>query len=106
MDKFKLEDFFKGWVVGDFSPSLLRNSGFEVAVKNFEKGEVEPAHMQLIATELTIVVSGRIRLGDQYLTDGDIALIPPNEVADFEALSKCSLVCIKYPSIPNDKVVL
>jgi quercetin dioxygenase-like cupin family protein len=106
MDRFKLEHFFKGWVIGDFSPSLLKNSNFEIGVKNFEQGDTEPAHMQLIATELTIVVSGKIRLGDQYLSDGDIAVIPPNEVADFEALTTCSLVCIKYPSIPNDKIVI
>ena len=36
MEKYKVEDFFKGWFIGDFSPSLFKNTHFEVAVKFFE----------------------------------------------------------------------
>ena len=106
MEKHQIEDFFKGWIVGDFSPSLHRNSDFELAVKFFKKGQVEAAHKQLIATEITVVIEGEIRLGSSYFTRGDIISIPPNEVADFESLTDSSLVCIKFPSIPNDKVVV
>jgi quercetin dioxygenase-like cupin family protein len=106
MQTYKIEDFFKGWVVGNFQPSLHLNSNFEVGVKHFNAGEVEAAHKQLVATEITIVVSGKIRLASGIFSDGDIISIPPNEVADFEALSDCALVCIKFPSLPNDKVVV
>ena len=106
MDIHRIEDFSKGWVVGNFSPSLHRNSNFEVGVKFFIKGDVESAHKQLIATEITIVIDGSIRLGELVFGRGDIILINPEEVADFEALSDASLVCIKFPSIPNDKIVV
>ena len=33
MDTFKLEDFTKGWLVGDFEPSLIRSKDIEVAVR-------------------------------------------------------------------------
>lgn len=104
MHTHRIEDFFKGWIVGDFSPTLHRNSDFEVAIKFFSMGEVEPAHKQLVATEITVVIEGQIRLGSSTFNRGDIVSIPPNEVADFESLTDSSLVCIKFPSIPNDKV--
>jgi quercetin dioxygenase-like cupin family protein len=104
MEKYRVEDFFKGCFVGDFSPSLFKNSDFEVAVKFFKKGEVEHAHKQLIATEITVVIEGTIRLADSLFVRGDVISIPPHEVADFESITDSSLVCIKFPSIPNDKV--
>lgn len=106
MDFYKVEDFFKGWIIGDFAPSLHKNSDFEVAVKFFKRGETEASHKQLIATEITVVIEGHIRLGGSIFKRGDIISIPPHEVADFESLTDSSLVCVKFPSIPNDKVVV
>jgi quercetin dioxygenase-like cupin family protein len=106
MKQYKLEDFFKGWVVGNFSPSLHQTSDFEVGVKFFKPGDIEEAHKQLVATEITIVIDGIVRLGSERYTKGDIIEIPPHEVADFESLTHSSLVCIKFPSLPNDKVVV
>jgi quercetin dioxygenase-like cupin family protein len=106
MERYKLDDFFKGWVVGNFQPSLHQTSHFEVGVKHFDVGDTEAAHKQLVATEITIVVSGRIRLGQEEFSDGDIVSIPPHEVAGFEALTDCTLVCIKFPSLPDDKIIV
>lgn len=106
MDVSRIDDFFKGWIVGDFKPSLHKNSEFEVAVKFFKQGEIETSHKQLIATEITVVIEGEIRLGGSTFKRGDIISIPPNEVAAFESLTDSSLVCIKFPSLPNDKVVV
>lgn len=106
MKIYKLEEFFKGWIIGDFAPSLHKNSDFEVGIKYFKKGEIEAAHMQIIATEITVVVEGEIRLGSIIFQRGDVISIPPYEVADFESITDSSLVCIKFPSIPNDKVIV
>ena len=101
----RLEDFKLGWVVGDFDPALIHSKDIEMAIKHFKKGDVEPSHKQIIATEITIVVSGKIRLGEAKYGADEIVIIPPGIYADFEALTDCSLVCIKYPSIPSDKVL-
>jgi hypothetical protein len=106
MLKKTLNDFKLGWVVGNFEPSLIKTKDFEVCVKYFTKGEVEPAHYQRIATEITIMVSGEAILGDLHVVAGDVIQIDPLEVAAFEALSDVALVAIKYPSIPEDKVVI
>ncbi len=101
----KLKDFKGGWFLGNFQPSLNQTEFFEVAVKKFSKGEKEPAHFQKIATEITVVISGKIRLGNQSFSTDDIITIEPFESVDFECLENCELVCIKFPSIPDDKVL-
>lgn len=104
MKKINLGDFVQGWVVGNFEPSLFKNEAVEVCIKNFKKGDVERAHYQEVAHELTVVVTGECRMGDVFLGPSDGLVIPPGVVADFEALTDCSVVGVKWPSISSDKV--
>jgi quercetin dioxygenase-like cupin family protein len=97
--------FTKGWFIGSFEPSLIRTSDFEVSVKSFSRGEIEPMHKQEVATEITVIISGRVRIGSAVLKQGDIVLIPPGEYADFQSLTDSVLVCVKTPSISSDKVL-
>jgi hypothetical protein len=62
-------------------------------------------HYQLTAVEVTVVITGRCRIGMEVLEEGDILEILPYEMADFEALTDVTLVAIKAPSLPADKVV-
>jgi len=101
----KMDEFIKGWFVGDFSPVLLQSKDYEIAVKWFKAGEQEPLHKQITATEITVVIEGQIRLGGEIFTKGDVITIPPGEFAEFESLTDSSLVCVKTPSLPNDKVL-
>lgn len=101
----RLEEFKLGWIVGNFLPVLRHSEDIEIGIKHFKRGEVEPSHKQNIATELTVVISGEIRLGRKNYIANDIIEIPPSVFADFEAITDCALVCIKYPSLPNDKVL-
>jgi hypothetical protein len=43
-------------------------------------------------------------LGNQVFVENDVIEIPPGEFAGFEALLDCALVCIKFPSLSNDKI--
>ena len=105
MKFYELEEFTNGWFIGNFQPSIFKNSSFEVAIKSYKKGDKEPTHKQILATELTVVLSGKILLGGQILQSGQILQIDPGEFANFEALLDSLLVCVKYPSIPSDKVL-
>jgi hypothetical protein len=101
----KLSDFTNGWFLGNFEPSLFRSPDFEICVKNFKKGDVEAAHFQRIATEVTVVLSGSIRMGEHVLQVDDILTIYKNEICDFEALTDCKVLGVKFPSLPDDKVL-
>lgn len=93
----------KGWFVGNFDPSLLKTNDVEVAVKHYKKGESEEKHYHKVATEITVVISGKVRMnGIEYL-EGDIIVIEPGESTDFEALTDAVNTVVKYPGANNDK---
>jgi quercetin dioxygenase-like cupin family protein len=106
MKILSINDFSNGWIIGDFEPSLYRTNDFEVAFKSFKKQEREPNHFQRSATEASIVVSGHIRMGAHHLKPGDIVLVEPGEPCDFEALEDSTVIAIKWPSLPDDKVIV
>jgi hypothetical protein len=105
LNKFKLEEFTLGWVVGNFSPSLHLTTDFEFGVKYFKSGDCEPRHYQTVARELSIVVTGSCRIGSFRLESGEGLMIEAGEEADFEALSDCAIAVIKWPSLPADKIL-
>jgi len=105
MKTARLDDMVGGWFVGNFNPSILRSEAGEVCVKRYEAGEREEEHYQRLASEVTCIISGRVRLGGLELVAGDIMLIEPGESASFVALEETVLVAFKTPSVPEDKIV-
>lgn len=103
MKRFALDNMVRGWFVGNFDPSAFRTNDFEVGVKRFKKGDLEQAHYHKVATEITLVVSGKVKMGNQILVSGDIICISPNEVCDFYALEDATIVVVKTKSIVGDK---
>lgn len=91
--------------MGNFQPALFFSKEIEVGLKRFRAGQCEPNHYQRTAHEVTIIVRGRCLLADRDLREGDILTIPPGVPADFRAITDCILLVIKYPSLPNDKVL-
>lgn len=106
MEKFELKDFTGGWFVGDFSPSLFATTDFEVAVKSYPSGALEKRHLHKIATEFTLIVSGKVRMNGQEFVGGDIIRINPGEDTDFETLTAVTTVVVKVPSSKNDKYIV
>jgi mannose-6-phosphate isomerase-like protein (cupin superfamily) len=92
-----------GWFAGDFSPTALRTSAFEAAVKRYRAGEREAAHHHKAAREITVIVSGRVRMCEREFTAGDVVLLDLCESTSFEALEDTVTVVVKTPSIPGDK---
>lgn len=102
---FKLGDMKNGWFIGDFLPSLFKSSHFEVAVKEYPKGSFEPKHFHKIATEITVIAVGLVRMNGKEYTKGDIIVIEPGISTDFEALENSITTVVKIPSASNDKYI-
>lgn len=100
-----VSEYTDGWLIGDFTPSFVRSKDFEIALKKVHAGTTEPPHYQKEATEITLLVSGSCELGGVRMAPGDLIEIVPGEVAEFMALEDAVLVCIKFPSLPNDKAM-
>ena len=98
-----IEDMTNGWFVGDFEPSILRSSEFEVSVKKYSAGDSEDSHVHLIATEITMIVSGRVKMAGRQFESGEIIMLEPGESSDFQALEETVTVVVKTPSVIGDK---
>lgn len=103
MKSSRLEDMKRGWFIGNFEPSLFKTNDVEVAFKQYKKGDTEEAHYHRMATEFTVVVSGKIRMFDRIWGRGDIIIAEPFDCTSFEALEDCENIVVKIPGANNDK---
>ena len=99
----RLDEMVGGWLVGNFEPSCLRTTACEVAYKEYEPGDQEAAHVHRVASELTLIASGRARMNGRDLAAGDIVILDPGEATDFTALERTMTVVVKMPSVIGDK---
>lgn len=98
-----VNEYTKGWLFGNFEPSLINSKDIEVGLKYYKKGDKESSHVHKIITEYTIVVSGKIKMNDEVYIEKDIVTILPNVPTNFESLEDSITLVIKTPSIPSDK---
>ena len=103
MIKRRIEEFKRGWIIGDFEPSLLKTKDFEVALISHSKGEVWPAHYHKIGTEYNVLVIGSMTIDGTLLVPGDVFTFEPGDIADPVFHEDCKVLCVKTPSIPGDK---
>ncbi len=106
MKTARLEDMKKGWFVGNFEPTLYRTTDVEAAVKRYRKGDSEGKHYHKAATEITVVVCGRVRMFGTEYEEGDIIIAEPGDATSFEALEDSVNVVVKIPGVNNDKYEL
>ena len=102
----KLDDMTKGWFVGNFEPSVLRTNDVEVAVKKYSKGDHEDTHYHKIATEITLILSGRVFMFEKEFSEGDILVVEPGDTTSFRALTDAVTVVVKHPGANNDKYLV
>ena len=103
MQIFQHADMFKGWFVGDFTPTGFQTPNCEVAVRPYTKGQLEPWHYHKIGTEITYVISGQVKMAGQIVEAGQGIVLDPNEGSAFEALEDSLLCIVKVPSVAGDK---
>ena len=103
MHKNHIESMVRGWFVGNFEPTLYNTDNVEVGVKKYNAGDSEEWHYHKIATEITVILSGRVEMNGVIYSEGDILTIPPGEGTDFRALTEASTVVVKLPGATNDK---
>ena len=107
MKTAKLENMIKGWFIGNFEPSLYKTNDVEVAVKHYKKGDYEASHFHKIATEYTVIISGRVKMNNIEYKSGDIIVMEPNEATDFESLEDGTVnLVVKIPGANNDKYLV
>jgi hypothetical protein len=103
MQVHKLNDYTRGWFLGNFEPSLLKTKDFEVAVQHYKKGEFIHPHTHKIITEYNVLISGSMTIQNTLLKPQDIFILEPNEITDPVYHEDCVVLIVKVPSVPDDK---
>jgi anti-sigma factor ChrR (cupin superfamily) len=103
MKLVRLDTMVKGWFVGNFSPTLINTDACEVAVKYYRKGDYEERHHHKVATEITVIASGKVKMNGTVYVQGDIVVIEPLQATDFEVLEDTITTVVKFPGASNDK---
>ncbi len=106
MKIFSLDKMIKGWFIGNFVPSCFKTDLFEVAMKKYQKGDHESKHFHKVASEYTLIASGKVKMNGIEYVAGSIILMEPGESTDFECLEdNTHCVVVKIPCAKNDKYV-
>jgi hypothetical protein len=103
MNVKKLNEFKKGWFVGNFNPSLIKTNDVEVGIKKYKCGDYENKHYHKLATEITIIISGKVSMNGNIYTSDDVIVINPLESVDFLVLEDTISTVVKFPGVNNDK---
>jgi len=103
IEKYDLDEMFKGWFIGNFEPSLYKTNDVEVGIKKYKKGEFENSHFHKIATEFTVIISGIVEMNGIQYSENDIIKIVPRVPTNFKALTEVITVVVKLPGANNDK---
>jgi quercetin dioxygenase-like cupin family protein len=103
MNITKITDYTRGWFIGNFEPSLLKTSDFEVGLLTHKKGEYWAPHYHKESVEYNVLVTGKMTVQGKVLNSGDVFAFQKGEVADPVFHEDCTLVVVKVPSIPSDK---
>ena len=104
MKLYNLSQFTRGWLVGDFTPSIIRTKDFEFMVRSYIKGDTEASHVHPIADEVSVVVCGVFKMNETILKAGDVVHLSPGDPAYFECIEDGSTAVIKTPSVIGDKI--
>lgn len=101
-----IKNFTKGWIIGNFDPSIVKTKDIEIGLKYYNKGQIDDEHYHKIITEYTIVVYGKVKMLDNVYSNGDIIKIVPMQINKFECLEDACVLVIKTPSIIDDKYLV
>ena len=102
----RIENYTRGWFVGNFEKTAFKTDACEVSYKKHYAGEFWDLHYQEKITEINLLISGEMIMQNIKLIPGDIFILYPYEIADPIFLTDCEIICVKVPGIQNDKVVI
>ena len=100
------KDYIRGWVIGNFNPSIKKIKEYEIALLLHKKGEIWDFHYHKEAIEINILLTGKMLLNNIEIVQNEIFIIQKNIIACPFFLEDCNILCIKIPSVPGDKIII
>lgn len=98
-----IKRMYRGWLIGNFEPCILKTKDFEIGILTHKKGEVWPKHFHKEAVEYNCLIEGKMTVQNKLIEPGMIFIFEKNEIADPIFLEDCKVLVIKIPSVIGDK---
>ena len=106
MNVSNIKKMFKGWFIGNFKPSAFKTKTFEVSYKIHKRNEKWDYHYHKKATEINLVIKGRMKIRNKIIKKNQIFILKPKEIADPKFYQDTHIVCVKVPSVIGDKYLI
>lgn len=100
----ELNEYLRGWFIGNFSPAVLKTKDFEVGILTHKKGEFWQGHYHHFSDEYNLLIEGQMTINGKLIRRNQIFVIKKKIVASPQFLEDCKILVVKVPSIPGDKV--
>jgi dTDP-glucose pyrophosphorylase len=101
-----LTKYTRGWIIGNFLPSVEKNKYCEIGYLSHSKNSGWDFHYHKQAIEFNILVKGKMVINNVFYHTNDIFIINKNIISCPIFLEDCEIICIKIPSIQNDKYII
>ena len=101
-----VNNYLRGWLIGNFSPTLKQTSEFEIALLTHKKDEKWDFHYHKKSKEINILISGKMLINNITIYPGEVFIFKQNIIACPFFLEDCKILCIKLPSVPGDKIII
>ena len=101
-----IKNYHRGWVIGDFTPSIFKEKDFEICITDHKKDEETQPHYHTSSTEINIILEGECVVNKRNLSKDDIFIYEKNDVSDVIFIQDTRLAVIRIPSAPNDKIIV
>ncbi len=75
MEIRNIDEFVKGWFIGDFEPAALKTNKFEVALQTHVAGEDHDVHYHRESREYNLLISGSMMINKITFHPGDLFII-------------------------------
>ena len=69
MKKISINDFKRGWIIGNFEPSLLKVDNLEVGLKSYNMGDEDEKHYHKFGTEISFLIVGSASFNGKVLKE-------------------------------------
>jgi quercetin dioxygenase-like cupin family protein len=90
----RIENFSEGWIIGDFSPSILRTRNFEVGLLLCKKGKEWPSRFHTESSKYILLIEGLMVINDQLIHPGDLFVLSPHEPTRPEFLENSRILVV------------
>jgi len=99
-------NYTRGWLIGNFEPSIKKETRYEIGLLKHSKNEKWSFHYHKESKEINILIKGKMLINNIEINIGDIFVFDKNHIACPIFLDDCKILCIKIPSVPNDKYII